>query len=83
MEVRNAWRQVESARRQLTLSQASQRQARQKLQETQAQIKVEKVLRDSLFSAQSALASADGQYQQALAAFWSARADLKKATGEE
>jgi len=83
LEVRNAWRQLGNARRQLALSDASQRAVRQKLREVQEQVSQEALLTKDLFSAQSDLASADTHHQQALAAFWKARADLKKATGEE
>lgn len=83
LEVRNAWRQLENTRRQLELSDATERAARQKLKETQEQVKREAVLTRVLFSAQSDLTSADNGQQQALAAFWQARADLKKAIGEQ
>jgi outer membrane protein TolC len=83
LEVRNARRQLESTRRELTLSDASERAARQKLKEIQEQVNREAALGRDLFHAQSDLASADSQQQQALTAFWKARADLKKAIGEE
>jgi outer membrane protein TolC len=83
LEVRNACRQLENTRRQLALSNASERVARQKLSEVQEQVKREAALSRDLFQAQSNLASADDQQQQALAAFWKARADLKKAIGEQ
>ena len=81
--MRNACRQLENTRRQLTLSDASQRAARQKLIEVQEQVKREAALSRDLFQAQSDLASAHSQQQQALTAFWKARADLKKTIGEE
>ena len=81
--VGNAWRQVQNARRQLTLSEMMQRASREKLRESQEQARREQILTRDLFSAQSDLAAADSQHAQALSAFWSARADLKKATGEE
>jgi outer membrane protein TolC len=83
LEVRNASRQLENGRRQLALIDAGERVARQKLQEVQEQVKRETALSRDLFQAQSDLASADSQRQQALTAFWKARADLKKAIGEE
>ena len=83
VEVRSAWRQLEQSRRALQLSDATERTARQKLKEVQEQFKREAALASNLFSAQSDLASADSRQQQALAAFWQARADLKKAIGEE
>jgi outer membrane protein TolC len=83
LEVRNACRQLENARRQLALSDVNERAARQKLKEVQVQVKREAALTSDLFQGQSDLASADSQQQQALAAFWKARADLKKTIGEE
>jgi outer membrane protein TolC len=83
LEVRNAWRQLENTRRQLQLSDATELAARQRLKEVQEQVNREAVLTRVLFSTQSDLASADSRQQQALAAFWQARADLKKAIGEE
>ncbi len=83
IEVRSAWRQLEQTRRALQLSDANERTARQTLKEVQEQFKREAALASNLFSAQSDLATADSRQQQALAAFWQARADLKKAIGEE
>jgi outer membrane protein TolC len=83
LEVRNARRQVENTRRQLALAEATERASRQRVKEVQEQVKREAVLTKVLFSAQSDLASADSRKQQALAAFWQARADLKKAIGEQ
>jgi outer membrane protein TolC len=83
LEVRNACRQFENTRRQLILSNATERAARQKLKEVQEQVKRQAALSRDLFQTQSELASADSQQQQALAAFWKARADLRKAIGEK
>jgi outer membrane protein TolC len=83
LEVRNASRQLENTRRQLALSDATERATRQKLKEVQEQVKRQAALSRDLFQTQSDLASADSQQQQALAAFWKARADLKKAIGEK
>jgi outer membrane protein TolC len=83
LEVRNTCRQLEGTRRQLTLTGANERAARQKLKEIQEEVNREAALGRDLLQAQSDLASADSQQQQALTAFWKARADLKKAIGEE
>src|ERR1700760_1887828 len=83
LEVRNACRQLENTRRQLALRDANERAARQKLKEVQEQVNREAALSRDFFQAQSDLASADSQQQQAITAFWKARADLKKAIGEE
>jgi outer membrane protein TolC len=83
LEVRTAWREVENTRRALLLTEATQRAARQRLKEAQEQFNHEAVLIRTVFSAQSDLVSADSGQQEALAAFWQARADLKKAIGEQ
>jgi outer membrane protein TolC len=83
LEVRNACRQLENTRRQLALRDANERAARQKLKEVQQQVNREAALSRDLFETQSDLAFADSQQQQAITAFWKARADLKKAIGEE
>jgi outer membrane protein TolC len=83
LEVRNAERQLQTAQRQLSLSEAVELVARQKLKEVQEQVKQEAVLSKDLFQAQSELASADSQQLQTLAEFWKASADLKKAIGEQ
>jgi outer membrane protein TolC len=83
LEVRNAWRQLDGAQRQLVLSDAMEHAARQKLKEVQEQVKREAVLNKDLFQAQSELASADSGQLQALTAYWKASADLKKAIGEQ
>ena len=83
LEVRNACRQLENTRRQLASSDATERAARQKLKEVQEQVKRQAALSRDLFQTQSDLASADSQQQQALAAFWKARADLRTAIGEK
>ncbi|MBV9484019.1 MAG: TolC family protein, partial [Acidobacteria bacterium] len=83
LEVRTAWREVENTRRALLLTDATERAARQRLKEAQEQFKHEAVLIRTVFSAQSDLVSADSGQQEALAAFWQARAELKKAIGEQ
>jgi len=74
---------LQNTRRQLELTDATERTARQGLKEVQEQVKREAVLTKVLFRAQSDLTSADSEQQKALAAFWKAQADLKKAIGEQ
>jgi len=83
LEVRTAWREVQNTRRALLLTDATERAARQRLKEAQEQLNHEAVLIRTVFSAQSDLVSADSGQQEALAAFWQARAELKKAIGEQ
>jgi len=83
IEVRNAWRELQTAQRQLALSDAVERATRQRLKEVQEQVRREAVLKKVLFETQSELASADSGHLQALTAYWKASADLKKAIGEQ
>ncbi len=83
LEVRNASRQLETAQRQLALSNAVELAARQKLKEVQEQVKQQAALSKDLLQAQSELASADGRQLANLTEFWKASADLKKAIGEQ
>ena len=41
------------------------------------------ILLSDLLKQQSSLADAEGQYHQAVLAYWSARADFQKSLGEE
>ncbi len=83
LDVRKAARQIENTRRQTMQTESAQRTSREKLRETQEQFARETVLAKDLFSAQSNLAEADYEHQQALSSFWKARAYLKKSIGEE
>ena len=84
LEVRNACRQLENTRRQLTLSDASERAARQKLKEVQEQVKTRSGIEQRFVSSTVGIwLPPTASSNKLCTAFWKARADLKKAIGEE
>jgi len=56
---------------------------RQELRVTQGRYKFEAALLTEVLQSQAKLADANNQYQQALLSFWTAKAELEKALGQE
>jgi outer membrane protein TolC len=67
----------------LKSSRISQEAAAEQFRVTGNRYKEQAALVRDLLQAQARSSEADFQYQQALASYWSARADLRRATGEE
>jgi outer membrane protein TolC len=65
----------------LVVNRMSQESSVEKLRVMGNRYKQQAALLNDVLNAQAALAEADNQYQQALLAFWSARADFEKAVG--
>lgn len=82
MEVNRGFRKLEETRALLRASQLHQAAAREKLRVATVRYSQEAALSKETLQAQAAVAEANYQYQQALLAFWTARADFEKATGE-
>jgi outer membrane protein TolC len=83
VEVAQALRQrVETAQR-VRVSTLSQRAAREGLREQQSAFGREAVLWKDVLESQTILAAADDEQRRALAAYWSARAELKRVLGEQ
>ena len=76
-----AWRRVSEARQLLAVSRTKRESAREAVRETQVQFEQKAALLNTVLDRQAAKASADDQVQQALAQFWSAKADLDRALG--
>jgi outer membrane protein TolC len=83
VDVRQHYRKVQEARAMLNVAELGRQTAREKLRVATEQYRLEASLRRQLLEAQAALADSDQQYQQALAAYWTARADLDKAIGDD
>jgi outer membrane protein TolC len=66
----------------LRVSQLHQEAAREKLRVATNKYAQEAVLYKDVLQTQAGLADASNRYQQALLAFWTARADFEKAIGE-
>lgn len=83
IDVDSKFRNLRASRGQLKASRAAQEAAREKLKETVDAFKNETALIKDVLQMQSRLAQANSDYQKSLSAFWTAKADFEKATGEE
>lgn len=83
VEVGQAIRQCEEAAQRVKVSALSQQAAREGLRERQAAFGREAALLKDVLQSQTDLAAADDEQRRALAGYWSARAELKRALGEQ
>jgi outer membrane protein len=83
VEVGHALRQCEETAQRVRVSTLMQRAAREGLREQQSALGREAVLLKDVLQAQTVLAAADDEQRRALAAYWSARAELKRVLGEQ
>jgi outer membrane protein len=83
IDVDSKFRHLQASRGQLRASRATQAATREKLRETMNAFKNETALIKDVLEAQTRLAQANSEYQKSLSGFWTAKADLEKATGEE
>ena len=83
MEVNAHFRQMQEARQMLKVAKLSQTQARANVQLVTYKYRLDAVLLKDVLQAQTVLANSDYDYQKALLAFWTAKADFEKAIGED
>ncbi|NWF85451.1 MAG: TolC family protein [Bryobacteraceae bacterium] len=83
VEVGQALRQCAEAAQRVKVSTLTQRAAREGLREQQSAFGREAVLLKDVLQSQTVLAAADDEQRRALAAYWSARAELKRVLGEQ
>jgi len=83
VEVAQAVRQCSEATQRVKVSTLSLLAAREGLREQQSAFTREAVLLKDVLQSQTTLAAADDEQRRALASYWSARAELKRVTGEE
>jgi outer membrane protein TolC len=83
MEVNAHFRQMQETRQMLTVAKLAQTQARANVQLVTYKYRLDAVLLKDVLLAQTVLANSDYDYQKALLAFWTAKADFEKAIGEE
>jgi outer membrane protein TolC len=81
-EVSDRFRKLQESRALLRVSQLHQEAAREKLRVATNKYAQDAVLYKDVLQNQAGLAEAQDRYQQALLAFWTARADFEKAIGE-
>ena len=82
IEVESRIRQVEEAREYVKVTEISQAAAREKLRVLMNQYRQRSVLLTDVLQAESQLADANNEYQQAVLSLWTAQAQLDKALGE-
>jgi len=83
LELSSRFRTLSEKRAQLAVARASQTAAREKLRVKTNQFAVQAVLLPDVLQQRASLADADDACQQAILAFWVAKADFEKAIGEE
>jgi len=83
MEVNTRFRQMQESRQLLKVAKLAQTQARANVQLISYKYRLDAVLLKDVLQAQTVLANSDYDYQKALLAFWTAKADFEKAIGEE
>lgn len=83
LNVSNQFRALEEARTAVSVTKLAQQATHEKLRETTNAYAQKTVLLRDVLQQQAADESANAQYVQAVAAFWTAKANLDKAIGEE
>jgi outer membrane protein len=83
VEVGSRFRTLAEARAMLRVTELAQSSAREKLRVTTNQYQIQAALLPDVLKQRAELADTADQHQQALLAFWTAKADLDLATGEE
>lgn len=83
MEVNARYRQMQETRQMLKVAKLAQTQARANVQLVTYKYRLDAVLLKDVLQAQTVLANSDYDYQKALLAFWTAKADFEKAIGED
>ncbi len=83
INVSDSFRSLQEARVAVTVAQSKQVASREKLREVTLQYQQKTALLRDVLQQQAAMESADSDYNNAVAEFWSARADFQKAIGEE
>jgi outer membrane protein TolC len=82
LEVNARYRQMQESRQLLKVAKLAQTQARANVQLVAYKYRLDAVLLKDVLQAQTVLANSDYEYQKALLAFWTAKADFEKAIGE-
>jgi outer membrane protein TolC len=83
VEVNSRYRTLGEKRAALTVAQAAQRAAREKLRVKVNLYQAQAALLPDVLQLRAELADIDDRYQQSLLGFWTARADFEQALGEE
>jgi len=83
LDVNSKFRHLREARSHLAVAEAIRDAEIEKMRNQKEAYSQQAILLSDLLKQQSSLADAEGQYRQAILAYWSARADFQKSLGEE
>jgi outer membrane protein TolC len=83
LDVNSKFRHLREARAHLAVTEAVRDTETEKMRNQKEAYSQQAILLSDLLKQQSSLADAEGQYHQAVLAYWSARADFQKSLGEE
>ena len=83
LDVNSKFRHLREARSHLAVTEAIRDAETEKMRNQKEAYSQQSILLSDLLKQQSSLADAEGQYHQAVLAYWSARADFQKSLGEE
>ena len=83
LEVNSLFRKLAEARALLNVVRMAQETAREKLRVTTNQFQVQAALLSEVLQVRAEVSNADDRHEQALLAFWTAKANLEHALGEE
>lgn len=83
IEVGDKFRKLQQTRQALVVAQLRQETARENMRVSVSKYRLQAALLADALQTQATLADADYQYQQALLAFWTARAEYEKAIGAD
>jgi len=83
LEVNSNFRHLREARAHLGVTEAVRDAESEKMRNQKEAYSQQAILLSDLLKQQSSLADAEGQYHQAVLAYWRARADFQKSLGEE
>src|SRR6266436_6177139 len=83
LDVNSKFRHLREARSHLAVAEAIRDAELEKMRNQKEAYSQQAILLSDLLKQQSSLADAEGQYRQAILAYWSARADFQKSLGEE
>ncbi len=83
IEVGDKFRRLQQTQQALRVARLSQDAEHEALRVTQGRYKFEAALLTEVLQSQAKLADANNQYQQALLSFWTAKAELEKALGQD
>lgn len=83
VEVAASFRKLEETRMQARVALLNQEVAKEQLRVSKTKYEEKAALLQDVLQRQASVSDANGKYQQALLAFWTAKADLERATGQE